>query len=693
MQTPLNGGSRRVSSRQRGEDRALASSLEASRCSLPPAASAAVPASGFGERKHGKHAERNLLRGHARGGTSSHKAPSLASFAAIAADGRCAGSAAVRLCTLAPMTELRLVLEDVKESDPGRNDGNAARGAGQTTVLKVLRPDAGHGSGRARHRSREEEDSVRGALSGTAEIFGAELLPDVDYPLLPGSCLAVFSWGGCTLQLRGRVQQEYTAPNGAMKDYLALSSILDARRQIAALRREVGPRVLVVGSGCSGKSSVCSVLANYGIRGGWTPVYVELDSRGSADKPQMHLPPGCLGATVLDSLDFMKEPEFPLVYFYGRTDPPSSPADVSASAGPGFAPFDAASRDSDAAAAPAQAAHATDLFEWLCECLSANVYAAFVENLRRQCVVKAEEEKEGDVQRLLAASGMLINAPPQTNLALVSRLVDIFNVDLILVVDNPSLLHALQDSCKYEEPANENIALSRLLSRNARQPADAQADANSADPGGAAKTPDDEAGAGRESERPETDEEDLAFFRNPGIEVIGLKKMEGAVAVDNARLRQLRRSRVLSYFLGLEGGNRLRPQTLRLRLSDYNLVRLEVVKLAPLSALPADYVRSQRQSPIAVSPWTGNPLSLANALLGVPATRDPALVKFANVACLLHVFKVEEMPSALGENGEGGAPTYVAEIHAPALPGGQLPSNFLIVPDDLKGLKFFLDLN
>ncbi|KFG59552.1 polynucleotide 5'-hydroxyl-kinase, partial [Toxoplasma gondii RUB] len=103
------------------------------------------------------------------------------------------------------------------------------------------------------------------------------------------------------------------------------------------------------------------------------------------------------------------------------------------------------------------------------------------------------------------------------------------------------------------------------------------------------------------------------------------------------------------------------------------------------------YVRSQKQSPIAVSPWTGNPLSLANALLGVPATRDPALVKFSNVACLLHVFKVEEMPSALGENE--GAPTYVMDVHSPALPGGQLPSNFLIVPGDLKGMKFFLDLN
>ncbi|KYF39703.1 polynucleotide 5'-hydroxyl-kinase [Toxoplasma gondii ARI] len=647
--------------------------------------------------KRGKN-ERNLSRQQPRGCTQ--RASSLAAFAAMAsanpADRR-PGTAAVRLCTLSPMTELRLVLEDPQEGDLLGNQPNRNPDA-QTTVIKVLRTDGPGGSRGRSPRSREEEEAPRGSLRGTAEIFGAELLPEVDYPLLPGSCLAVFSWGGCTLQLRGRVQQEYTAPNGSMKDYLALSSILDARRQIAALRRAVGPRVLVVGSSCSGKSSICSVLANYAIRSGWSPMYVELDPRGSADKPQVQLPPGCLGATVLDSLNFLEEPEFPLVYFYGRTEPPAAQAAcVAGSAAPrvthapgaAFPDFDGFLEPADAAASSAPATHAADLFEWYCECLSANVYAAFAQNLQeKHCVVKAEEEKEGDVRRLLAASGMLINAPPLANLALVSRLLEIFNVDLVLVVDNPSLLRALQDVCSFEEPANENIALSRLLSRRPR----AQTHAEGQAPAGTdaqveAKTA--EGGEGKPDE--EDDEEDFSFAPNPRVEVIGLKKMEGAVTVDNARLRQLRRSRVLSYFLGLEGGTRLRPQTLRLRLSEYSLVQLEVVKLAPLSALPADYVRSQKQSPIAVSPWTGNPLSLANALLGVPATRDPALVKFSNVACLLHVFKVEEMPSALGENE--GAPTYVMDVHSPALPGGQLPSNFLIVPGDLKGMKFFLDLN
>ncbi|PFH31632.1 polynucleotide 5'-hydroxyl-kinase [Besnoitia besnoiti] len=741
------GAARRAasSSRHRADDR-NPSAFDASRTSRPLSASHSPPRAGAaaggafaegGERKPARSNDRSQSRG-----PLTHKATSLSfapSAVALAGDARGrARSAAVRLCSLAPMTELRLVLDDVKEAEIGGGAAEAlgSRASAPVTILKVLPSDGGHGSRRQRNREEQEDPHcLRGSLPGTAEIFGSELLPDVDYALQPGSCLAVFSWGGCTLQLRGRVQQEYTAPNAAMKDYLALSSILDARRQIAALRREVGPRVLVVGSSCSGKSSICSVLANYGIRGGWTPVYVELDPRGSTDKPQLQLPPGCLGAVVLESLDFAAEPDFPLVYFYGRTEPPSASSDGASSsyaggvggmpsAGNNYSMFGDASGFFDAeqdgmtntragVRGGAEAGAGTaDLFEWLCECLSCGVYTAFVDNLRqKKGIVKEEEEKEGDIQRLLAASGMLINAPPQTNLSLVTRLVDIFNVDLILVVDNPSLLRALQDFYKYEELASENAALS---SRRLRPRGSAQKDGEDAEVAGdeGEPAPGDEAAPTKSAEGTDSapvdglypappteanphdddDEEEYALFQSQGVEVIGVKKMEGAVTVDNARLRQLRRARVLSYFLGLEGGKRLRPQTLRLRLSDCNLVQFEAVNLAPLSALPADYVRSQKQSPITVSPWTGNPLALANALVAVPATRDPAFVKFANVACLIHIFKVEEVPAPLGEEG-GGGPTYVAEVHSPALPGGQLPSNIIIVPDDLKGMKFFVDLN
>lgn len=74
------------------------------------------------------------------------------------------------------------------------------------------------------------------------------------------------------------------------------------------------------------------------------------------------------------------------------------------------------------------------------------------------------------------------------------------------------------------------------------------------------------------------------------------------------------------------------------------LQALHVLRTGNCSVLRTDYVRVHRQSPIVVSPWTGNPLSLLNAVLAVPATSDVDCVKFCNVACILHVYKVEVCP-------------------------------------------------
>lgn len=60
------------------------------------------------------------------------------------------------------------------------------------------------------------------------------------------------------------------------------------------------------------------------------------------------------------------------------------------------------------------------------------------------------------------------------------------------------------------------------------------------------------------------------------------------------------------------------------------------------------------------------------------------------LSCVVH--GPQEVPSASVEDEIATGPAYVAEVHSPGLPGGRLPSNILLVPDDLKAMKFFVDL-
>eukprot|EP00210_Caulerpa_lentillifera_P005963 g5698.t1 len=73
----------------------------------------------------------------------------------------------------------------------------------------------------------------------------------------------------------------------------------------------------------SGKSTLCRILANYGVRTGWTPTYVDLDiGQGSLS------PPGCIVATQMNypiSLIGEYPLDTPFAYFYGHSNPCINP--------------------------------------------------------------------------------------------------------------------------------------------------------------------------------------------------------------------------------------------------------------------------------------------------------------------------------------------------------------------------------
>jgi len=156
--------------------------------------------------------------------------------------------------------------------------------------------------------------------NGFAEIFGTELVKGKPYTFTTGAKIAVFSWQGCTLELRGRKNISYIAKETPMMFYLNCHACLEQLRMKSegeqGLKR--GPITMVVGPQDVGKSTVCRILLNYAARMGRTPVFVDLD----VGQGQISVP-GSIGALLVERPAMVEEgfsQQAPLVYHYGHTN-------------------------------------------------------------------------------------------------------------------------------------------------------------------------------------------------------------------------------------------------------------------------------------------------------------------------------------------------------------------------------------
>merc|ERR1719203_1871818 len=196
--------------------------------------------------------------------------------------------AAARIKELGPGCELRIIVDDDKHA--------------RVKLVQEEQPP---------QKQRRTTEPVK----TSAEIFGAEMVPGHDYPLLGGTRTAIYTWHGCKIQINGPTVQEYDAPNVVMRDYLSCAAVLEQRRQRAEDLDLPAPRVLVCGSAFSGKSSLCQILCNYALRREHTPIFVDLDTRYSSIR-QLQSLPACVSATpVVHSAD--EEPQRRMSYFYG----------------------------------------------------------------------------------------------------------------------------------------------------------------------------------------------------------------------------------------------------------------------------------------------------------------------------------------------------------------------------------------
>ncbi|XP_067010563.1 protein CLP1 homolog [Anabrus simplex] len=155
--------------------------------------------------------------------------------------------------------------------------------------------------------------------SGVAEVFGTELVKGKLYVFTTGAKIAVFTWKGCVLELKGKVDVSYVAKETPVVMYLNAHACLEKLREKAAEENTRGPITMIVGPTDVGKSTLCRLLLNYAVRMGRRPVFVDLD----VGQGQISIP-GTIGALLVERPAAVEEgfsQQAPLVYHFGHTSP------------------------------------------------------------------------------------------------------------------------------------------------------------------------------------------------------------------------------------------------------------------------------------------------------------------------------------------------------------------------------------
>ena len=129
----------------------------------------------------------------------------------------------------------------------------------------------------------------------------------------------VFTWAGCKVRLTGRTEAAYISKETPMISYLNVSFAIETVRQQYEAEDKPGPRVLVCGAQDVGKTTLCRILLNYGVRLGRRPLYIDL----AVDSPAFGIP-GSVGALMVERpADPVEgfDVKAPILYHYGYTQP------------------------------------------------------------------------------------------------------------------------------------------------------------------------------------------------------------------------------------------------------------------------------------------------------------------------------------------------------------------------------------
>ena len=230
-------------------------------------------------------------------------------------------------------------------------------------------------------------------LEGQAEIFGTELAPKHEYIFGHGEKMAVYSWTGATISVKGETSVEYVSGTEIpMHVYLNCHQALQLQRtsadhDLSNNHNNTIPNVLLVGVS---RKTVARILANYSARQGGTPMLVDLDvSSGCV------MFPGVLSTHVLtkpidleEGLSGDGQPE--IAFFYGHTSYKDSPKTY------------------------------------------------------KKLLHKLAETVRSRLEHMKSSTGSIIIAPGDTDETLIEDIVEAFQVTCILVVGNERLHSSLE---------------------------------------------------------------------------------------------------------------------------------------------------------------------------------------------------------------------------------------------------------
>ncbi|CAH0551674.1 unnamed protein product [Brassicogethes aeneus] len=155
--------------------------------------------------------------------------------------------------------------------------------------------------------------------AGLAEVFGTEIVKGKTYEFSSGAKVAIYTWQGCTIEVKGKTDVIYVAKETPMVTYSNCHAALEFMRIEADKENKKGPTAMIVGPNDVGKSTVCRILLNYAVRMGRRPIFVDLDM----GQGQISIP-GTIGALLIErpaAIDEGFSQEAPLVYHFGHKTP------------------------------------------------------------------------------------------------------------------------------------------------------------------------------------------------------------------------------------------------------------------------------------------------------------------------------------------------------------------------------------